>query len=197
MSAHLTRYRTPARLFHWTMALLVLLMIPAGAIMIREGISRDIQNTLFIFHKNVGVLILFLVIARLVFRLLNPPPPLPADMPDVQKRIAGATHLALYAFLFLMPIAGYVRVKAGGFPIETLDALGVPSLVPRSDALAEVAKSVHYAGSLAITAVVLLHVGAAIYHGVVRKDGVFSRMWPPAGRSEEPIVVRGREHRNN
>jgi len=82
------QYRTPARLFHWSVAILVLLMIPAGVIMIQEGIARDLQNTLFIFHKNAGVLVLLVVIARLAFRLATPPPPLPRDMPDAQKRIA-------------------------------------------------------------------------------------------------------------
>jgi cytochrome b561 len=176
------RYRPAARLFHWTTAIVVLLMLPVGAIMIREGLSRDLQNTLFIFHKNVGVLVLFLVLARLLYRALNPAPPLPAGMPEVQRRIAAVSHAVLYGLLILMPLAGYVRVKAGGFPIEMLDALGVPSLVPRSDEIAAVAKSIHFAGGLALAAFVILHVSAALYHGILRKDGVFSRMWPPIGR---------------
>jgi cytochrome b561 len=81
-----------------------------------------------------------------------------------------------------MPLAGYIRVKAGGFPIEALDAMGVPSLVPRSDALAETAKAVHFYGAFAITGVVGLHIGAAAYHGLFRRDGVFSRIWPPLKR---------------
>jgi cytochrome b561 len=182
MSERPARYRPAARLFHWTTAVVVLLMLPVGAIMIREGLSRDLQNTLFIFHKNVGVLVLFLVLARLLYRALNPAPPLPAGMPAVQRRIAAVSHAVLYGLLILMPVAGYVRVKAGGFPIEMLDALGVPSLVPRSDAIAAAAKSIHYAGGLALAAFVILHVSAALYHGILRKDGVFSRMWPPMGR---------------
>ena len=193
MSERPSRYRPAARLFHWGTAILVLLMIPAGAIMIREGISRDLQNTLFIFHKNVGVLVMFLLIPRIVYRIFNPPPPLPSQMPRAQKRIAAVSHFMLYALLLLMPVAGYVRVKAGGFPIEMLDAVGLPSIVPRSEALAEVAKSIHYAGSLALTAFVFLHVGAALYHGIVRRDGVFSRMWPPIGRGA--LAARG--HRDS
>lgn len=181
MSERPDRYRPTARLFHWTTAVLVLLMIPAGAIMIRDGLSRDLQNTLFIFHKNAGVLVLAIVVARIVYRRLRPPPPLPDHIPDIQRTIAAASHTLLYALLILMPVAGYVRVKAGGFPIEMLDAAGLPSLVPRSDALAAVAKSVHYAGGLALAALVALHLGAALYHGILRRDGVFSRMWPPLG----------------
>jgi cytochrome b561 len=80
-------------------------------------------------------------------------------------------------------VAGYIRVKAGGFPIESLDALGAPSLVPRSEALEETAKAVHYFGGIALGAVIAVHIAAAAYHGLVRRDGVVSRMWPPfAGR---------------
>lgn len=172
-------YRTPARLFHWTMAVLVLLMIPAGFLMVQPDIGRDLQNTLFVFHKNVGVLILLLVLLRILYRVFRPPPPLPAAVPAWQARIAGLNHAALYALLVIMPLAGYVRVKAGGFPIEALDAAGVPSLVPRSDALAEAAQAVHFFGALAITALVALHVAAAAHHGILRRDGVFSRIWPP------------------
>jgi cytochrome b561 len=179
MTATGSGYRTPARLLHWIVALLVLMMIPAGFVMVQEGISRSLQNTLFIFHKNVGVFVLLLVAVRFAYRRLNPPPPLPPSMPHLQHRIAALTHGALYALLFLMPVAGYVRVRAGGFPVEWLDRLGVPALVPRSEELAQVAKSVHLFGAVALTALVALHVGAALFHAIIRRDGVFSRMWPP------------------
>ncbi|WP_245947190.1 cytochrome b [Jannaschia seohaensis] len=160
------------------MALLVLATIPAGAIMIQDGISRSLQNTLFIFHKNVGVLLLLLIVVRLAYRLRNPPPPEPAHLAEWQVTVAGAVHWALYGLLFLMPLSGYVRVRAGGFPIEALDALGVPALVPRSDALANFAKATHFWCSWAIAALVALHIAAALQHAVLKKDGVFQRMWP-------------------
>ncbi|WP_292292865.1 cytochrome b [Marivita sp.] len=177
------RYRLAPRLIHWTMAVIVLMTIPAGLLMVQEGLDRGLQNSLFIFHKNVGVLLFALILLRIAIRLRTPPPPLPEHVPAWQEKIAWLTHLGLYALLLLMPIAGYIRVKAGGFPIETLDALGAPSLVPRSDALAETAKTVHYLGALAISALIAMHIGAAAFHGIVRKDGVFSRMWPPFGAS--------------
>lgn len=175
------RYSNTARLLHWVMAILVLLTIPAGLIMVQTGLDRGLQNALFIYHKNVGVLLLLLVVARLAWRLIVPPPAFPQDMPRWQARIAGFTHVAVYVLLFIVPIAGYIRVRAGGFPIESLDALGVPPLVPRSDALAETAKTVHYIAGIAIAALLATHIGAALFHGIVKRDGVFSRMWPPVG----------------
>jgi cytochrome b561 len=176
------RYRPTARWLHWLVALLVLSTLPAGQTMIIEGLPRSVQDTLFIFHKNVGVVILLLVLWRLGFRMLHPAPPLPASLPVWQRRAARASHAALYTLLLLMPLSGYVRVRAGGFPIEALDALGVPALVPRSDALAEAAQAIHAYGRIALVAVIVLHVAAAIQHAAWRRDGVFSRMWPPWGR---------------
>lgn len=176
-----TRYRWPARLLHWTMAALVLAMLAAGVLMVQGGVDRATQNALFLFHKNVGVVLFVLILVRLVYRWRHRPAPLPADVPAWQRRGAALSHGALYALLVIMPVTGYVRVKAGGFPIEMLDALGVPALVPRSDALAEVAKTIHQYGGWTLAALVGLHIAAALYHGLVRRDGVFSRMWPPLG----------------
>ena len=181
MAAQEPSYRTTARLIHWVMAVLLLMTIPAGFMMVREGIARPLQDTLFIFHKNVGVVLLLLAVARLAYRWRHPAPPLPPAVPDWQRRAAAASHAALYVLIFAMPILGYVRVRAGGFPIEGLDAIGFPSLVPRSDALAEVAKSLHFYGAIAITLLIAVHVAAALQHGLLRRDGVFSRMWPPFG----------------
>lgn len=194
MSDTSASYRSPARLLHWTMALLVLGMIPAGFVMVQPGLDRSLGNALFIFHKNVGVLLLILVAIRLAYRAANPAPPLPDSVPPLQRRAAAWSHGALYALLVIMPVAGYVRVKAGGFPIESLDAMGVPSLVPRSDAVAEIAKNIHYFGAIALTALVALHILAAAYHGVFRRDGVFSRMWPPIGhnRRAAPLAAANR-----
>ncbi len=182
MAIKTKKYRVPARVIHWTMALLVLSMLPIGTLMIREGLDRSLQNFLFIAHKNVGVLLLILIFARLAYRLLRPPVLDPVPLPPLQKFAAGITHVALYALLLIMPLAGYVRVRAGRFPIETLDALGLQSFVPRSDALAELAKATHFYGSYALGALVLMHIGAAAYHGVIRKDGILTRMWPPFGK---------------
>ena len=176
-----SRYRTSARLLHWLMALLILLTIPAGLIMVQSDIGRTVQNALFIYHKNVGVLLLVLVLIRLRVRWRNPPPPRYAGLPAWQERVAVATHRLLYVLLVFLPVAGYVRVRAGGFPIEGLDALGVPALVPLSDTLAERAKTLHRWAGLVLIPLVLLHVGAALYHGVVRRDGILARMWPPLG----------------
>jgi cytochrome b561 len=171
-------YKPTARALHWIVALLVIATIPVGALMVEPGWARPTQDAMYVFHKNAGVLILLLMILRLAYRVMNPPPPLPDTVPAGQKRIAELVHWVLYLLLFVMAVSGYVRVAAGGFPLEALDAMGVPRLVPRSDDVAEVAKSIHAYARFALAGLILAHVGAAVYHGVVKRDGVLGRMWP-------------------
>ena len=176
------QYSKTSRLFHWGMAVLILLTLPAGYLMVQPWVSRGLSTSLFLYHKNVGVVLIVLVVARLIWRMRNPAPPLPATMPAGQASIARLTHGLLYLLMIVVPVAGYIRVRAGGFPIEMLDPLNLPGLVPRSDALAAVAKTVHYYSGIAIAVVLALHIGAALYHRLVVRDGVFGRMWPPLRR---------------
>jgi cytochrome b561 len=175
------RYPALTRFLHWLVALMVIATVPIGVIMLTDGLPRPTQDLLFILHKNGGVIILLLVLLRLVWRLRHPAPPMPASMPRWQVAAAGAAHWALYGMLLVMAISGYVRVAAGGFPIEMLDALGVPRLVPRSDALAETAKWIHATARFVLVGLILLHAGAALKH-LAQRDGVFGRIWPPVGR---------------
>lgn len=170
-------YKTPARWLHWSVALLVLAMLPVGLLMVQQELSRPFQNALFLFHKNTGVIVALLVFARILYRWRNPPPPLPQTLPVWQHHVSKWTHRLLYLLIVLMPVSGYVRVRAGGFPIEMLDSLGIGTLLPKSEALANAAKSIHYAGAWALAVLVALHVGAALQHALIKRDGVFQRMW--------------------
>ncbi|MCV0394787.1 MAG: cytochrome b [Rhizobiaceae bacterium] len=171
-------FGTTARLLHWIMAVLVLAMIAAGLIMTQE-IERPLQDRLFIFHKSCGAILLVLVAFRIAWRLTHPAPPLPDSVPPLQKLAAYATHLGLYVFLVVMAVSGYVRVTSGGFPIDLLDAIGIEPLLSRDEARAEQAKFIHATAKYGLIVLIALHVAAAAFHGLVLKDGVFSRMWPP------------------
>lgn len=173
-------YRTTARLFHWGVAAAVLLlMIPAGLIMTREGLPRPLQNSLFILHKNLGVLLFLVIVARLTYRWLHPPPPLPDTMPEWQKRIATLSHVLLSVLLVIMPLSGFTRVRAGGYPIEMLDALGFGPWIAKSKGLETIAQSLHYLGAMLLIALLAVHIGAALYHALILRDSIWGRMWPP------------------
>jgi cytochrome b561 len=179
-------YDTVARLFHWVTVIAVLIMIPVGLTMIQEGLPRPLQDRLFILHKGLGPVVLVIVVLRLGWRLLNPPPPLPASVPRPQQRVANTTHRLLYLFLLIMATSGYVRVTTGGFPIELLNWLGIPPLLPKNEAVAEVAKAIHATAIFGLLALIALHVGGALYHWLWLRDRIIFRMWPPFAGPETP-----------
>lgn len=174
------KYAATTRLLHWLVAVMVLATMPIGVIMLTEGLPRAQQDLLFILHKNGGVIILMLVVLRLIWRAMQPAPRLPDHLPRWQVLAAGVTQWALYALLLVMAISGYIRVTAGGFPIEMLDAIGFPRLVAPSDALAERAQSVHSFSRFVLAPLILLHIAAGLRHLFLR-DGVFAHIWPPLG----------------
>ncbi|TVR44715.1 MAG: cytochrome b [Rhodobacteraceae bacterium] len=180
MSVH-QQYAQVTRLLHWIVALMVLTTMPIGVAMLQEGIQRSTQDLLFILHKNGGVIILLLVLLRIIWRVVTPKPALPTTVPQWQKRAAAGVQTALYLLLLVMAVSGYVRVRAGGFPIEMLDAVGMPTFVPRSEALADRAQAIHATARFPLAALILLHIAAGVKHAIAR-DGVFSRIWPPLGR---------------
>lgn len=177
--ADLRGYGTLARILHWIVALAVLLMIPAGLIMTREGLGRGLQDALFLFHKNIGTLLIPIILVRLAYRATHAAPELPTDLPGWQRRIARISHALLYALLIVMPLSGFIRVRAGGFPIEVLDSLGVGPWIAKSSMLADAAQGIHYLAAMLLIALLALHIGAALYHLLIRRDQIWARMWPP------------------
>ncbi len=175
-------YSSGQRALHWIIALMILPMIAAGFLMVQEGLPRALGNTLFIMHKNMGVVVLILVVLRIVVKLRQKAPPLSDSLPAWQRRAAHASHGLLYVLMLVMPLSGYIRVRAGGFPIESLDRLGLPTLVPKSETLAATAKTVHELGAYAIAALLALHIAAALHHALILRDGTWSRIWPPVRR---------------
>jgi len=169
------RYSLVARSIHWLSALMVLTMVPAGLVMIRiEGGS--LQNQLFDFHRSVGIVLMILTIFRLAYRLTHAPAPLPDSMLVLQKFAAKATHVFLYGFLLVNPFLGWVATSAYGAKISVFGLFTMPAIMAKDRALSEQLFQVHLVLGLLFTAAVLLHIAAAFYHGLIRRDGVLGRM---------------------
>lgn len=171
-------YDRVARLFHWTIALMVVIQIPAGVAMTSEPLE-GVGTPLYVLHKGMGVLLLLLIVGRIVWRLTHRPPPFPDSMPPLEQRIAHRTHIAIYVLLVTMVVSGYLRTVADEYPIELLDALGVPPLVGHHPRLAATMLVVHQFAVLALLGLVAVHVSAVLRHHLIDRDATLSRMWPP------------------
>ena len=178
------RFGVGARLFHWTVVLLLLVQIPAGIAMIAPALEQGSIDRLFVLHKGLGVVLLVVVTARVLWRLTHPAPPMSEAIPELERRIAIATHGVIYAVLVVIAGSGYVHVVGGGFPIEMMDALGLPTMLPLMPEVASWASLVHRFSTFLLVALVAVHVAEVVRHHLVVQDGTLARMWPPLGGRE-------------
>jgi cytochrome b561 len=112
----------------------------------------------------------------MVYRWTNPPAPLPADIPAIQQMAAHATHFALYTLLIVQPFVGWIGTSAYPAPVPIYGLFNLPPIWPADRALSEQLLSIHKVLGIAIAVVAAMHIGAALFHHVVRKDRVLMRM---------------------
>lgn len=165
-----THFSPLARLLHWLMAPLIVAMLFIGVGMVAT-VSRA-HNTLLAIHKPLGLALLLLVVLRAGVRIKRGSPPLPDDMPASQRFAAQASHLVLYLLMAAMPLIGWAMLSAAGYPLP----LHLPPIAPHDSALFALLRALHTWLALALFATVLLHLAAALFHGLIRRDGVFSSM---------------------
>lgn len=164
----------PARVLHWTMAVLILAMLFVGVGMVASVGGR--HDWLLALHKPLGVAILLLAVVRLVVRLRHAPPPLPGDLPWLQRVAALASHWLLYALMIAMPLIGWAMLSAGGYPVMLGSDLRLPALVPENATAFAWLRAAHGVFAYLFFVTILAHLGAALYHGLIRRDGVLDAM---------------------
>jgi cytochrome b561 len=168
----------PVTIFlHWAVAACILFSVVLGLILGNVEES-DATSVILGIHKSIGITIFLLACVRLVWRVRHPAPPLPASVSAAQRMAAKITHALLYVTLFAMPLTGYVAVAARGRETTFLGLIDVPRLTPLDRVLSRTAETIHGYWQYALYALLAAHIGAAIYHHFVLKDGVLARMLP-------------------
>jgi cytochrome b561 len=169
-------YTLSARILHWITAILVLTTIPIGLVMKNLLNAGPAQDTLFDLHRSIGAVLMPIIAVRLTWRLTHPPLPLPADIPARQRTAALAMHWALYILLIVQPIVGWIATSAYGAPILVFWLFELPPIWPEDRAFSEEVFVVHRLLGISIAVLLCGHIGAALYHHFIRKDGVLMRM---------------------
>jgi cytochrome b561 len=169
-------YTVTARILHWVTALVIALMIPLGVIITNDWVGGALQNFLYALHGSLGALLIPIVLARLGHRLTNPPLPLPQEIPMLQRLAAHLTHVGLYGLLVAQPLVGWVAMSASGAPVSVLGLFAFPPIAPENRLFSEQLFLLHGLIGLSIAGLIAAHVGAALYHHVVRRDRVLMRM---------------------
>ena len=177
-------YSPTARRFHWWTVALILVQVPLGLYMSYrgnvQGIFDDLTNTLYSSHKLIGIVIFLVVLARLAYRLTHGAP---ADEPTLEpwhKAASHFNHWGLYLLLLATPIAGYIGISQ--YPALNIFGIPLPGLVAADQDAAGRTFLIHFWLAFVLVAFVAMHVGAALYHYVIRKDNVLTRMLPSLRR---------------
>ena len=171
-----TRWGSVAQLLHWVIVALIITQFVFGyKAHWATGISKLAP---VITHKSWGITILGLAVIRLVWRLMNPTPLLPADLKPWERAAAHVSHYGLYILLFVMPLTGWIASSARSFPVSWFGLVQLPDFVAPNRPLYDTLMTVHYWLSWSLVAIALLHVAAALKHHFVLKDDVLRRMLP-------------------
>ncbi len=183
-SAHET-YSAGARHFHWWMVALIAIQLPLGVIMVKYGETTNFAwptGQMYDSHKLLGMLILLFAVARLAYRLLHGAPGDEPTLEPWQRIVSHITHWSIYALLFIVPLLGWLATSAYG-PFRPF-GIPLPGLLGENQDLATTLYGFHKGAAIALFLLLGMHVGAALFHYVIRKDGVLNRMWPGLPRRD-------------
>ncbi|MDR0780767.1 MAG: cytochrome b [Pseudomonadales bacterium] len=173
------RYGTLSISLHWLTALLlvaVYALIELHDALGRTPGARAAEH----WHSMLGLLVWFLTLIRLPLRLLQPVPAIQPPLVFWQRRLALATHAALYILLLFMPVLGWLILSAEGGEI-TFFGLHVPPIHARDRDYAATVAEVHGTIGNIGYALIALHTAAGLFHHYVQRDNTLSRMLPKRG----------------
>ena len=165
-------YNGVARSFHWLVA--GLLLVQYGTKWVPASWASE--ATLNAWHLAVGPTILLLMVLRLLWRLTHRPPPAPADLSVGLRVLSRATHWGFYLVLIVLPVLGWLAASGYGATPTLLGVVPLPALTGHDEHFAAAVGGVHGAFAVALLALLALHVTGALYHALVKRDGVIWRM---------------------
>jgi cytochrome b561 len=175
------RYSNGAVAFHWVTAALVLTQVVIGFTFAEFMNDGPAKAQLFTWHKTLGAVILLLTIARLIYRLNNPPPPFPPELPRWERLAAVWNHRAFYFLLIVLPLTGLVAVsgKTHGWFTPLVGGIPLPVVPGISPGTGETSGDVHVVLVFTTIALLLLHVAAALKQQFFDRTRQVSGRMPP------------------
>lgn len=165
---------------HWVTALLVLGLVFVGFLM-QELPNTPFKREVYLLHKSFGLLVLGLTVLRLLLRLLQPTPLLPATLPRLTRLLARLGHAGLYLLLLAIPVTGWLYNRAANFATPFFEWTLLPRAGVVDRELRALAGDLHTSAVYALLALLLAHAGAALWHHYRHRNLVLTRMAPWVG----------------
>jgi len=174
-------YGAVPKAFHWATVVLVI----AGWLLGEFGddLPHTIHQVGVVVHISIGLTIFTLLIARLVWRFIDPPPPPEKTALGPMAELgAQAVHFAIYALLVAIPVAGILTQFARGHGLPVFGLFEIASPWARDRALSRSMIGIHELLANALMLLALVHATAALVHHFVLRDRTLQRMLPGAAR---------------
>jgi cytochrome b561 len=169
------RYSGGAIAFHWSMAVLILVVGTLG--LLHDSWPKGTQSFWINLHALIGLLVFALLLARLAWRARHPPPPLPPETGALSRRLSRPVHAFMYGLLFVIPLFGIVTFIWHGRVFD-LGLFKIDFGVRKDPAIFHPTEDIHGYLAYALFALAGIHIAAALWHQFVRRDQLLRRMWP-------------------
>lgn len=166
------RYSLSVRIMHWLVAALVFTMLIVGFAL--ANALAD-YTALLMLHKTLGALIFVVMIVRVVNRLREHAPTLPATVGRWERRAVIGSEVTLYAALLAQPVVGWAMLTAAGLPV-IIGGVRLPSIVPVDAGLYALLRNGHSVIAYTLVVLVAAHASAVLFHTLTLRDGMLGRM---------------------
>jgi cytochrome b561 len=169
-------YDAASKAFHWTVVALVACQFVTALLLPDIELDTPLDTTINL-HFNFGLVILFVMAARLVYRWMRPVSVAPGDSPGWERTLALATHRLFYAILLVGPFLGWAAASAHSVPVRLFGVVTLPALASRKAEWGLLAGDIHGYAMWTLLALIGVHAGAALYHHFVCRDSVLRRIF--------------------
>lgn len=162
---------------HWLVAVMVFALFGVGFWMVDLSYYSQWYRIAPHWHKSIGVLLFATMLARLLWRLVSPPPAALSQHSGLEQAAAKVMQLIMYLAIFLLAVSGYLISTEDGRAIAVFGWFEVPALGDLFDRQADVAGAIHEYTAYGLIALASLHAAAALKHHFIDKDATIRRMF--------------------
>ncbi|SRR5258706_8029618 len=181
-----SRYSPLNQALHWITALCMFAILPLAWVMINAAAGSSLQHGTYNWHKTLGLIVLITTLFRIIWRLLDPPPPYPRKIAVWDRWLAHLVYWLFFGLMIWMPVTGFIDSAYDGYPIRLFNLISTPEIFPKNQAMADLFARLHGLGQWPIYALIILHLTAVAFHLIWTKTGVLGRMLPEGAIDVDP-----------
>lgn len=167
------KYSLPVRVLHSTLAFLIIAQLILGF-----GFAKSFLDFSWVIglHKSFGLITFFVIPLLVIARVFSPKLKYDPPMPMYQHILAKVVHLGLYICAFGMAFSGLVGSMLMNYPWKIFFVIPFPNILPTNMSLGSQIFSYHYVFASVLLVLVIAHILAALFHQIILKDNILSRM---------------------